>query len=147
MLHQVRTSKFSLPIIILTMPLDTEDSKDVSCSSSLSAMDRSGQGKRGKPAKQRRDDSESFDVRSQYTPYFPPQQQPTWAPMPQYAPANVPQFGNAMQTAYQSAPPYGQPHPGMMPNNGMPPYSQVPSNPIPQVSILRDSILTKLNIY
>jgi hypothetical protein len=149
--RQVRTNNLQLAILFFTKCLDTEDSKDVSRSSSISAADRSGQGKRGKPAKQRRDDSEGFDVRSQYTPFFPPQQQPTWAPMPQYTTNNVPQFGNTMQTAYQNTHPFGQQqqfHPSMMPNNNVPPYGQMHPNLIPQVSILYNTyFLTNINAY
>lgn len=108
----------------------------------MSAKDRPGQVKRGKPVKQRRDDSEGFDVRSQYAPFFPQQQQPAWASLQQYNPIGVPQFGNAMQSTYQGAPQplYGQApqqfHSGIMPGIGMPPYSQMAQGqmPLPQVA-------------
>lgn len=116
---------------------DTEEGQDISRSSSVSVKDRSGAGKRGKAGKQRRDDSESFDVRSQYTPFFPPQQQPSWSPVPQYGPM-VPQFSNTMQNTYPGtpSPAYGQPpqqfHTPMMGGNMMPNYNQMPPNQVPQ---------------
>lgn len=104
----------------------------MSRSSSVSAKDRSGQGKR-KPLKQRRDDSESFDVRSQYTPFFPPQQQPAWVPSQQYGPMGASPYGNVMPPNYQgtaSPPSFGpgqqQFHPNMMPGVGVQPYNQMP---------------------
>jgi hypothetical protein len=117
--------------------IDTEDGQDISRSSSVSVKDRAGASKRGKPGKQRRDDSESFDVRSQYTPFFPPQQQPSWSPVPQYGPM-VPQFGNNMQNTYPGtpSPAYGQPpqqfHAPMMGGGMMPTYNQMPPNQVPQ---------------
>jgi hypothetical protein len=115
--------------------IDTEEGQDISRSSSVSVKDRSG--KRGKVGKQRRDDSESFDVRSQYTPFFPPQQQPSWSPVPQYGPM-VPQYGNTMQNTYPGTPTpvYGQPpqqfHAPMMGSGMIPTYNQMPPNQLPQ---------------
>jgi len=107
----------------------------MSRSSSVSVKDRSGQSKRGKPGKQRRDDSESFDVRSQYTPFFAPQQQqqPTWTPVPQFVPVGMPQqFVNPMQNSFQAVNPPSFPqspqqfNPVMMgPGGGMPPFNQM----------------------
>ena len=73
----------------------------MSRSSSVSTKDRTGANKRSKP-KQRRDDSDTFDVRSQYTPVFPqPQVQvPTWATAPQYAPMPQQSFNLVGQNGY-----------------------------------------------
>jgi hypothetical protein len=85
--------------------LDTEDGHEMSRSSSVSTKDRSG--KRGKPAKQRREDSDSFDVRSQYTPFFPQQAPtgPTWAPTPQYPTMMPQQFNGVAQNIYPNTMP------------------------------------------
>lgn len=104
----------------------------MSRSSSVSTKDRSIQGKRAKPAKQRRDDSESFDVRSQYTAFFPQQQAPTWVPTAQYPPIDVQQFNGVAPGTYQSqmAQQYGTPNqqfmPTMMPNQGVQSYNNMP---------------------
>ncbi len=80
----------------------------MSRSSSVSTKDRASQNKRPKPPKQRRDDSESFDVRSQYTPFFPqPQPQPTWVSGAQYPMSSQP-FNGAMQTNYHNPMSLGQ---------------------------------------
>jgi hypothetical protein len=82
--------------------------------------------------KKHRTDSESFDVRSQYTPFFPPQQPPGWQPVSQYAPMGIPQYGSALQNPYTgpSAPQYGaspqQFHPTMVPGGAPPSYHQMP---------------------
>jgi len=137
MLLQVSNSQPILNILCTYYFIDTEDGQDISRSSSVSVKDRTGAGKRGKPGKQRRDDSESFDVRSQYTPFFPPQQQPSWSPVPQYGPM-VSQFNNTMQNTYPGAPAptYGQPpqqfHAPMMGSGMMPTYNQMPPNQVPQ---------------
>ena len=65
----------------------------MSRSSSVSTKDRAGLSKKSKPAKQRREDNESFDKRSEYTTFFPPQQMPSWVPGAQY-PQMVPQAFN-----------------------------------------------------
>ncbi len=107
----------------------------MSRSSSVSTKDKAGQSKRPKPAKQRRDDSDSFDVRSQYTPFFPqqPVQGPTWAPAPQYAPMGPQQpFNGVVQNNYQNPmPPQFVPsaqqfNPVMMNNGNMQPYNSMP---------------------
>lgn len=131
----------------------------------MSVKDRPGPGKRGKSGKQRRDDSESFDVRSQYTPFFPPQQHPSWATVPQYAPMGISQFGNTMQNAYQTtlSPSFGQPpqqfQAASMSGGGIAPYHQMPQSHMPpnhmihnqmgQVSSIRSSKWTEndTNIY
>ncbi|KAK4449094.1 hypothetical protein QBC34DRAFT_380577 [Podospora aff. communis PSN243] len=102
-----------------------EDANGVSRASSVSAKDRSNVGKK-KTNKQRRDDSESFDSRSQYVVWCGGPQQPTWAPAgPQYYPANASPYGGQYQQPYQAAniPPayapnqqfqqYGTQYPGM----------------------------------
>lgn len=101
----------------------------MSRSSSVSAKDRSA--KKGKPAKQRRDDSDSFDSRSQYTPFYPQPQVPTWVAGPQY-PTMIPQsYNGAVQGAYQNPlpqqftpqnPQYNQP----MMVTGVPNYNGMP---------------------
>jgi hypothetical protein len=104
----------------------------MSRSSSVSTKDRSGQSKRGKPAKQRRDDSENFDVRSQYTPFFPQQQVPTWVPTTQYSPMGPQQFNGVIQNGYQNSMPqqFGTPNqqfnPAMMNNANMQTYNNMP---------------------
>jgi len=75
----------------------------MSRSSSVSTKDKSGQPKRSKPVKQRRDDSDSFDSRSQYTPYFPTQQAPTWVSAPPYAPMGPQQFNGGVQPVYPNS--------------------------------------------
>lgn len=99
----------------------------MSRTSSISA-NRSTVSKRGRTGKQRRDDSDSFDSRHQYTPLWGPQQQ-TWIPQAQ----GQTQFGSpANQYSPQpagyptSAPPvYGQQQPP-------PNYPNVASPQVPQ---------------
>lgn len=106
----------------------------MSRSSSVSTKDRSGQGKKAKPVKPRREDSDTFDVRSQYTPFFPQQAPtgPTWAPAaPQYAPMVPQPFNGAVQNGYQPMPqqfgPQSQPfNPAMMNNGNMQTYANTP---------------------
>ncbi|KAK0643130.1 hypothetical protein B0T16DRAFT_459307 [Cercophora newfieldiana] len=101
-----------------------EDPNGVSRASSVSTKDRSNVGKK-KTNKQRRDDSESFDSRSQYVVWCGPQQ-PTWAPAgPQFYPPNAAPYSGQYQQTYQAAaippafPPnqpfqqYGPQYPGM----------------------------------
>ncbi|KAI0407652.1 hypothetical protein F4802DRAFT_520646 [Xylaria palmicola] len=105
---------------------DNDDANGVSRASSVSAKDKSNLGKRGKTGKQRRDDSESFDSRSQYIKYFAPQPQMEWSPHIiatnlQYN-AQIPQPYH-----YQAYPNPPQGYSNMIPNNGYPQYSQVPA--------------------
>ncbi|KAI0134289.1 hypothetical protein BJ170DRAFT_679192 [Xylariales sp. AK1849] len=128
---------------------DNEDGNGVSRASSVSGKERSNLGKRGKTGKQRRDDSESFDSRSQYTAYYgthhySASQQASWAP--QYVSAGNSQYNGQVQQPYQNAipQPYPQSAPGypqMMPQgpinvfpqyNPMPSYSPQPSQPVQQ---------------
>lgn len=121
----------------LTFFTENDDSNGISRASSVSAKDRPGLGKK-KTSKQRRDDSESFDSRSQYVAYVGPQQ-PTWGPAPaQYMPVNNPQFTgpyqpqpplypNALQPIYNSNQSYPQP---MAPNNGFIPAYSPASNSV-----------------
>jgi hypothetical protein len=115
-------------------PADTEEGNEMSRSSSVSNKDKAGQGKRGKPAKQRRDDNESFDKRSEYTTFFPQQQITTWVPGAQYPPIVPQQFNGGIQGNYQNPmpPQFGSPNlqfnPGIMNNPGM------QYNNMPQVS-------------
>ncbi|KAF2973533.1 hypothetical protein GQX73_g175 [Xylaria multiplex] len=111
---------------------DNDDANGVSRASSVSAKDRSNLGKRGKTGKQRRDDSESFDSRSQYIKYFaPPQPQMEWAP--QFISTNMQYNGQASQPyQYQIPQPYQTPpqgYPTMMANNGYSQYGNVPAYP------------------
>lgn len=80
--------------------LDME-SNDVSRSSSVSMGDKSGQIKRGK-TKHRRLDSGSFDVRSQYTQYYPQTQQATWGGGSQYGAMGMSSFSSPEPNAFQS---------------------------------------------
>ncbi|KAE8445310.1 hypothetical protein EG329_013548 [Mollisiaceae sp. DMI_Dod_QoI] len=112
---------------------DTEDGNEMSRSSSVSTKERASQNKRPKPAKQRRDDNESFDVRSQYAPFFPQQQAPTWVPTPQYAPMGAqPYNGSNVQNSYQNSmpahfiPPAQQFNAGMMGNGAVQQYNNIP---------------------
>ena len=86
---------------------DGEDSNGISRASSVSAKDKANGNKR-KPTKQRRDDSESFDSRSNYVAWCGPQQS-TWAPAPQYFPVNSIPFNGQYQQPYPNTipPPYG----------------------------------------
>ncbi|KAH6655775.1 hypothetical protein BKA67DRAFT_675766 [Truncatella angustata] len=129
---------------------ENEDANGTSRASSVSGKEKSNLGKRGKTGKQRRDDSESFDSRSQYTAwygghhYVGPQPAGGW--QPQYAGSANGQFGgqiqqpypHAMQQPYPAAP---QNYPQMMQQgqangypqyNPMPSYPQQPSQPVPQ---------------
>lgn len=79
---------------------ESEERNEISRSSSLSAKDRTSLNKKTKLLKQRRDDSESFDSRSQYAPFFPQSQGPTWIPSTQYSPI-APQFINGTNRPFQ----------------------------------------------
>ncbi|KEY65001.1 hypothetical protein S7711_07341 [Stachybotrys chartarum IBT 7711] len=111
------------------------DESGISRASSVSANNRSTVGKRGKIGKQRRDDSESWDSRNQYTPFWGPQQQ-TWVPQqqPYYASPPSGQFnGQPPPSGFagqQVAPVYGQQNPayGVVPN--MPPNANHPAYPM-----------------
>lgn len=127
------------------MWLEGEDG--VSRASSVSGKDRVNTNSKRK-TKQRRDDSESFDTRSNYVSiaWSAGPQQPTWAPVTsQYFPVNGGPFtGQQYQNPYPVAggpiqpiqpvqpvqPVYGQnqAYPQMIPNNGFPPqYNGVPT--------------------
>jgi hypothetical protein len=99
----------------------------MSRSSSVSTKDRASQNKKPKQPKQRRDDAESFDVRSQYTPFFPQPQQPTWVAGPTYPTA--PQYGTPSPYQVPMNPQFGsspQPFtPGLMPTSNMQ-YNSMP---------------------
>ncbi|ESZ92665.1 hypothetical protein SBOR_6926 [Sclerotinia borealis F-4128] len=118
--------------------LENEEVGEMSRSSSVSMKDK---GKRGKAGKQRRDDSESFDVRSQYTPYFPQQQaQPAWIPTQSYGTMGVQQFNGVMPSNYQNqmpaqfVPPPQPFVPTMMNSGNMQPYNNMPPPQFPQQS-------------
>ncbi|KAF5617755.1 R3H domain protein [Fusarium sp. NRRL 25303] len=111
-----------------------EGDNGVSRASSVSAKDKSNVGKRGKTGKQRRDDSDSFDSRHQYTPYWGPQQQ-TWISQPQYMPPSNTQYGAQAPPgpAYpgQVAPVYTHQGPGYPAMPAMPPNQAYPQYPAP----------------
>ena len=110
----------------------------MSRSSSVSTKDRSGLSRKAKSMKQRRDDSESFDVRSQYTPFFPQPQMPAWAPTPQYSPM-APQLYNGMvQGPYQGPVPTHYAASAQQFNPNISNGNMQAYNAIPQV-MLRDS--------
>ncbi len=105
----------------------------------------------GKKGRKRRD-SESFDSRSHYTPFYGHPQQATWA-SPQYIPVGVPPppfngqpvaqqpYANTMQQPVYAPP--NQPYPTMMAGNGFP----APVNGIAQVRRTRDAaVLQALSI-
>ena len=129
---------------ILTINVDTEEGNAMSRSSSVS-----GKAKRGKMVKKHRTDSESFDVQSQYTPFFPPQQPQPWTPT-QPGTIGAPQYSNVLQNSFSgpAAPQYGptQPqfHPSMVVAGGAPTaYHQMPQvSPSDDVFIVR--ILTSM---
>ncbi|KAK6856698.1 hypothetical protein PG995_006885 [Apiospora arundinis] len=109
---------------------ENEDANGMSRASSVSGKEKSNIGRRGKTGKQRRDDSESFDSRSQYTPYYGTNpHQPSWAQAQYVAVGNMPYNGQAQQP-YQAPMPQGYPqagpaYPQMMPQgpmSGFPPY-------------------------
>lgn len=83
------------------------------------------------------DDSEGFDVRSQYTAYFPQYQQATYAPNPTYLTMGTQRAFNApMQNSYPITTPSAYESPqqqqyqsNMMGGGNMPGYG-----PLPQVS-------------
>ncbi|KAK0108342.1 hypothetical protein ONS95_003157 [Cadophora gregata] len=109
---------------------DTEDVNEMSRSSSVSTKDRAPQNKRPKVPKQRRDDSESFDRRSQYTPFFPQPPVPTWVPQPQYPTVPTQPFNGTVQNNYQAViPPFVQPvqqySQNMMSNGNMQQYNSM----------------------
>ncbi|WQF89020.1 Putative R3H domain, SUZ domain, R3H domain superfamily protein [Colletotrichum destructivum] len=99
---------------------DNEGENGVSRASSVSARDKTQNGKRGKMGKQRRDDSDSFDSRHNYTPYWGPQQQ-TWMPQPQYVPVSN-QYGAPVQQQPQQQQPQQS-----YPNQIQAPYNTTPT--------------------
>ncbi|KAK8102620.1 R3H domain-containing protein 1 [Apiospora sp. TS-2023a] len=110
---------------------ETEDANGMSRASSVSGKEKSNVGRRGKTGKQRRDDSESFDSRSQYTPYYGTNpNQPSWAQTGQYvAVGNMP-YNGQMQQPYQAPMPQGYPqagpaYPQMMPQGPMSGYPPI----------------------
>ncbi|ATY62763.1 R3H domain protein, putative [Cordyceps militaris CM01] len=98
---------------------------------SSASANRSNLGKRGKGNKQRRD-SDGFDSRHQYQPFWGPQQQ-TWVSQSQaqYGPPGA-QYITAGPSNYQVPPNYAQqgpaygPVPTMPPNAGYPGYPAAP---------------------
>ncbi|KAL3424627.1 R3H domain-containing protein [Phlyctema vagabunda] len=115
---------------------ETEDGNEMSRSSSVSARDKSVQPRRGKQGKQRRDDSDSFDSRSQYLAFYPPQQQPAaWAPQqystmgPQPYPQTTQNYINPMPPQYASA--NQQFNPGMVSNGNAQQYNNMGQFPQP----------------
>lgn len=125
---------------------DGEDSNGVSRASSVSAKDKPNGSKR-KP--KRRDDSESFESRSQFVAW---PQHPGWGPSaPQYFPVNAAPFVGQFQQPYPNTPqPVYAPNqaftPQMVPNNGFnPQYTGVPTVSVPFLdSTRRSSNLTRL---
>jgi hypothetical protein len=114
----------------------------MSRSSSVSTKDRAVQNKRPKATKQRRDDSENFDVRSQYTPFFPQPQVPTWVSAPQYSPVVTQQYGaGASPNSYQNpgptpfVPPAQQFNQPMMTNGASQAYNNMPQVNVCQCSV------------
>ncbi|KAK3956108.1 hypothetical protein QBC32DRAFT_164412 [Pseudoneurospora amorphoporcata] len=125
---------------------DGEASNGISRASSVSAKDKPN-GKK-KANKQRRDDSESFDSRSQYVVYYGGQQS-TWGPAPQAYPINNVPYNAQYQAPYPTAVPtyapnqaypqnqayaQNQAYPQMVPSNGFgPQYGAMANYPIPSV--------------
>ncbi|KAG6039685.1 hypothetical protein E4U41_002256 [Claviceps citrina] len=98
--------------------------------SPVDANAKSNATKRGKSGKQRRDDSDSFDSRHQYTAFWGPQQQ-TWVPQSQgqYIPSASSQYGGQPPTSYpaQVAPYYAQQAPGYQAMPTMAPHTSFPA--------------------
>ncbi|KAI1336757.1 hypothetical protein F5Y15DRAFT_418579 [Xylariaceae sp. FL0016] len=116
---------------------EMEDASGISRASSVSAREKSTLGKRGKSGKQRREDSESFESRSQFRAYYHPQPVPDWSAqyMSPNMPPNMPYNGQMQQPfqypmpqAYQAP---AQAYPAMVPipNNGYPQYGSAPTFP------------------
>ncbi|TQW00695.1 hypothetical protein V2A60_001751 [Cordyceps javanica] len=112
---------------------DNDAEIGMSRTSSASA-NRSNLGKQRKQNKQRRD-SDGFDSRHQYQPYWGPQQQ-TWVPQPQvqYGPPNV-QYNAAGPSNYQASPNYAQQGPTYGPVPAMPPNAVYPAYPNAQYPV------------
>lgn len=110
---------------------EIEAENGMSRTSSMSA-NRSNLGKRGKVAKQRRD-SDGFDSRHQYQPYWGPQQQ-TWVPQPpsQFAPTG-PQYGAAGPSNFQVPPNFVQQGPTYAAMPAMAPAAPHPAYQAAQV--------------
>lgn len=126
----------------------------MSRTSSVSATNRPNTTKRGKTGKQRRDDSDSFDSRNQYTAFWGPQQQ-TWVPQSQaqYVPSAPGQFGPQPQASYPAQMASGYPQhvpnypnvPVMAPTSNYPAYGmsqQYPQQPPQQRYPLNGSPMT-----
>lgn len=107
---------------------ETEKSdNEMSRSSSVSNKDRSGKRSRGK---QRREDSESFDARSQYKAYYPTPQQPAWTSSPHMVHSNMtgPRNGVLLTNNYPNMayPPMAQQYQSpMMAGAGTMQYNQI----------------------
>ncbi|CAK7206079.1 hypothetical protein SEUCBS139899_008862 [Sporothrix eucalyptigena] len=125
--NKARERIFAMPTEASTP--ENDDGTGISRASSVSAKDRA-LGKKGKTGKQRRDDSESFDSRSQYTPFYHHSQQATWV-NPQFMPTgNLANYSYGAQPNPAQALPQQQQQqqqqPGMQPHgppfaNNMPP--------------------------
>lgn len=135
------------------LTIDNTGDNELSRASSVSTNNMSTVGKRGKSSKQRRDDSDSFDSRNQYTPYWGPQQQ-TWVSQQQpqaqlMAPPAGP-YNGQIPTTYpaQMIPPYTTqnpqpypPAPSMAPNASYQGYPLPQGPQIPQVPQVSSIIL------
>ncbi|KAM0483732.1 hypothetical protein ACHAPX_002228 [Trichoderma viride] len=115
-------------------PSEADGEYGVSRASSVSANNRSTASKKPKPTKQRRDDTDGFDSRRQYAPYWGPQQQ-TWVSQPpnQFIPPANGQFASQPVPSYpaQVATAYGQQPPGYPAAQGMAPSAPYPTPPQP----------------
>ncbi|ERT01817.1 hypothetical protein HMPREF1624_00111 [Sporothrix schenckii ATCC 58251] len=129
--NRARERIFAMPTESSTP--ENDDGTGISRASSVSAKDKAAQGKKAKTAKQRRDDSESFDSRSQYTPFYHHSQQATWV-NPQFMPTgNLASFPYNAQQQHQQQhqpnqptqtnQPNQQPHGPQYPNNMQPPIA------------------------
>ncbi|CAK7565973.1 MAG: hypothetical protein SEPTF4163_003904 [Sporothrix epigloea] len=114
--NKARERIFAMPTESSTP--ENDDGTGMSRASSISAKDRGNTGKKGKTVKQRRDDSESFESRSQFTPFYHQSQQATWV-NPHFVPtANLPIFPyGAQENPAQIYPP--QQHHQQMQMTGM----------------------------
>lgn len=126
---------------------DPDKDNDMSRTSSVSGNKSSTAGKGRRGGRHRRDDSDSFDSRHHYAPYWGPQQQ-TWVPQYAQPPAGQPPAPQPPAYGGQVPPMYGQQNvaypsvPGVAPSPGYPTY------PAPQVSFQsRDHCQARFSLY
>lgn len=129
-----RTDEQRVPTDTFT---DTDNSNDISRSSSVSVKDRVAHNKKTK-LKQRRSDSDGFESRATFTPFYG-QPSSAWMANTQYMPQPGQQYHGSMQSPHPTPPgPYDQSvqshgpfqshwngTPQMIPLHGSPGYGQM----------------------